>query len=161
VKLTADEERMLAGEFGPGVQMAMDLLVKLGDSFGAERMARASYAHAIYDVIPEDFWDLITRGVKPLLKVTTHPAYQPEKWKEWGLTQGHRADEFIAEHQRKLKGCPRCGGDVFVENNSNGWHEQCLQCTYQRDLEIEPAFIRRPAPSLVSSRRELASVGSQ
>ena len=103
MKLTADEERMLAGEFGPGVQMAMDLLVKLGDSFGAERMAKASYAHAIYDVIPEDFWDLITEGAKPLLKVTTHPAYQPEKWKEWGLTHGHRADEFIAEHQRKLK----------------------------------------------------------
>jgi len=108
VFLTDEEKRMLAGDYGQGTQRAIDLLVKLGDSFGAERMARASYAHAIYD-IPEDFWNLITEGAKPLLKVTTHPSYQPEKWKEWGITSGARADEFIAEHQRKLNTVRRLG----------------------------------------------------
>jgi hypothetical protein len=101
--LTDEEKRMLSGEYGPGIQRAIDLLVKLGDSFGVERMVKASYAHDNYDMVPEDFWNLITEGAKPLLKVTTHPVFQPEKWKEWGLTQGPRADEFIAEHQRKLK----------------------------------------------------------
>ena len=106
--LTDEEKRILAGEEGPGTQRAIDLLVKLGDSFGAERMAKVSYAHAIYD-IPEDFWDLITEGAKPRLKVTTHPSYQPEKWKEWGITSGARADELIAEHQRKLTTVRRLG----------------------------------------------------
>lgn len=106
--LTDEEKRMFEGEYGPGTQRAIDLLVKLGNSFDVERMVKASYAHAIYD-IPEDFWDLITEGAKPLLKVTTHPSYQPEKWKEWGITSGARADEFIAEHQRKLNTARRLG----------------------------------------------------
>ncbi len=34
----------------------------------------------------------------------------------------------------KLKGCPRCGGDVFTTYDSNGGYEQCLQCAWQREL---------------------------
>jgi hypothetical protein len=30
----------------------------------------------------------------------------------------------------KLKGCPRCRGDIYVEKEDNNWHEQCLQCGY-------------------------------
>ena len=35
--LTDEEKRMLAGDHGPGIQRAMDLLVKLGESFDAEK----------------------------------------------------------------------------------------------------------------------------
>jgi hypothetical protein len=35
----------------------------------------------------------------------------------------------------KLKGCPRCKGDIFLDGDKYGWYEQCLQCGYSRDLE--------------------------
>ena len=35
----------------------------------------------------------------------------------------------------KLKGCPRCGGDIFIDRDLDGWHEQCLQCAYQHELK--------------------------
>ena len=37
--LSDDEERMYAGEQGPAVQKAMDLLVRYGEALGAERLA--------------------------------------------------------------------------------------------------------------------------
>ncbi len=35
----------------------------------------------------------------------------------------------------KLKGCPRCQGDLFVNENRDGWSEQCLQCGYEKDVK--------------------------
>jgi len=35
----------------------------------------------------------------------------------------------------KLKGCTRCGGDLVIEKDVNyGWYEQCIQCSFSRDL---------------------------
>ena len=34
----------------------------------------------------------------------------------------------------KLKGCPRCGGDLFIDSDIEGWFEQCLQCAHWRLL---------------------------
>ncbi len=34
------------------------------------------------------------------------------------------------------KRCPRCKGYVMLDRDIHGWYEQCLQCGYQRDLEI-------------------------
>ncbi len=30
----------------------------------------------------------------------------------------------------KLKDCPRCGGDVFMDIDEGGWLGHCLQCGY-------------------------------
>lgn len=35
----------------------------------------------------------------------------------------------------KLKGCPRCGGDIFLDRDEYKWYEQCLQCGYLRELK--------------------------
>ncbi len=35
----------------------------------------------------------------------------------------------------KLKGCPRCGGDIFLDRGEYKWYEQCLQCGYLRELK--------------------------
>ena len=56
----------------------------------------------------------------------------------------------------RLRGCPRCKGDLFVEQDVYGWHEECLHCSYLRDLDLieagmpevireEPVVIRRAA----------------
>jgi len=34
----------------------------------------------------------------------------------------------------KLKACPRCGGDVFLDKEFDTWYVQCLQCGYHREL---------------------------
>ncbi|OGO40303.1 MAG: hypothetical protein A2147_02795 [Chloroflexi bacterium RBG_16_57_8] len=36
----------------------------------------------------------------------------------------------------KLKGCPRCKGDLLVERLEGKWDEYCLQCGYRRDLKV-------------------------
>lgn len=33
----------------------------------------------------------------------------------------------------RFKGCPRCGGDIFVDYDHYGWYERCLQCGYNLD----------------------------
>ena len=34
----------------------------------------------------------------------------------------------------KLKSCPKCGGDIFIDKDFNGWYEECLQCGFSREL---------------------------
>jgi len=35
----------------------------------------------------------------------------------------------------KVKGCPRCGGDMFLDRDLDSWYEQCLQCSYRAELK--------------------------
>ncbi len=52
----------------------------------------------------------------------------------------------------KLKTCPRCQGDLFVDKDMDGWFQQCLQCGYRREMrpiaEAKPPVDtkRQPAP---------------
>jgi len=105
--LTDEEKRMQAGEYGPGIQRAISLLITLGDSFDAERLVPISYGHISYDFCPEDFWNLMTEEVPATPhRVTTHPSYQPRVWKEWGLPL---AENWIDEHERKLQSLKQLG----------------------------------------------------
>jgi hypothetical protein len=41
----------------------------------------------------------------------------------------------------RLKSCPRCGGDIMIYDDYEGWHETCLQCGYNcrlEDLKVLP-----------------------
>ncbi len=40
----------------------------------------------------------------------------------------------------KLKCCPRCQGDVFLDTDLDGWYEKCLQCSYERELKTLDEF---------------------
>lgn len=35
----------------------------------------------------------------------------------------------------RLKKCPRCKGDMFIDRDLYGWYEQCLQCSYRSELK--------------------------
>ncbi len=35
----------------------------------------------------------------------------------------------------KLKGCSRCGGDIFIGRDEYGWYSQCLQCGSRGELK--------------------------
>ena len=32
--------------------------------------------------------------------------------------------------------CPKCGGNLFLYNDYDGWYEQCLQCSYTLSLDV-------------------------
>jgi DNA-directed RNA polymerase subunit M/transcription elongation factor TFIIS len=34
----------------------------------------------------------------------------------------------------KFKSCPRCKGDLYVDRDSYGWYQGCMQCGYLKDL---------------------------
>jgi hypothetical protein len=34
----------------------------------------------------------------------------------------------------RLKGCPKCKGDLFLDRDIEGSFEHCLQCGYARDI---------------------------
>lgn len=34
----------------------------------------------------------------------------------------------------RLKGCPKCHGDLFLERDLEGMYEECIQCGYMRDV---------------------------
>jgi len=34
----------------------------------------------------------------------------------------------------RLKGCPRCLGDMVIEQDYSGWYELCIQCGYRGHL---------------------------
>lgn len=36
----------------------------------------------------------------------------------------------------RLKGCPRCHGDLIPEGDQFGWDLTCLQCGYRETLEL-------------------------
>lgn len=33
-----------------------------------------------------------------------------------------------------LKGCPRCGGDTYIDRDLDGWYESCLMCGYSGNV---------------------------
>ena len=44
----------------------------------------------------------------------------------------------------KLSKCPRCGGNIFVDIDIDGWFEECLQCSYRHDLKSIVDYEARP-----------------
>jgi len=52
----------------------------------------------------------------------------------------------------KLKGCPRCKGDMVLERDHWGWYEQCIQCGYLRDLE-NPVEVSKQSGEVEKDRK--------
>ena len=66
----------------------------------------------------------------------------------------------------RFKGCPKCGGDLFVDYDLNGWYEECLQCGYLHDLrtilEVKEDKPEKLVKAEKSERKpELALAGHQ
>jgi len=32
--------------------------------------------------------------------------------------------------------CPKCGGNLYLDRDYIGWYEQCLQCSFMKDLGV-------------------------
>jgi len=80
--LTDVEERMLDGECGDGIRNCMDLLVRWGDLFDAEKMVRIASAH-VSSNIPTGLMERMSRGVAGVRVPTSlHPAFDPGYWRK-------------------------------------------------------------------------------
>jgi len=81
VYLTKEEERILNGELGEGIQKAMELLVAIGDAYDAERMIPINRAHAASSGQEGDmyFVELLANGGACCrVPTSTNPVYDIE-----------------------------------------------------------------------------------
>ena len=46
-----------------------------------------------------------------------------------------------------LKECPRCQGDLFLDQDHFGKFKTCIQCGYMRDL-VEGVVVENPRPAV-------------
>ena len=49
----------------------------------------------------------------------------------------------------RLKACSRCGGDVYIDKDIDGWFEQCLQCSYRHELKDLAQFKKQEAMAAI------------
>jgi hypothetical protein len=92
--LTKDEERILAGELGEGLQKALELLVAIGDAYDAEKMIPISRAHAAASGQEGDlyFVELLANGgARCTVPTSTNPVYD--------IPYFHKTFEGIPEDQ--------------------------------------------------------------
>lgn len=102
--LTQEEQEMLNGNKGASVQKAMEILVALGEGFGAKRLVPINNVHMAGSsvLVAEEAGtrfveDIRDQGGQFITKVTTNPtAVDPIKWKEIGIPS---SDEVL---QRRL-----------------------------------------------------------
>lgn len=96
MRLTAEEQAMLAGERGPGVQKAMEILTALGTIYGAEDMvpvtsvqvAGVSYKN-LGDAGLEFLAEWAAQGARVRVPTTLNPAgLDLERWQELGFEAG-------------------------------------------------------------------------
>ena len=88
--LTNEEEKMFNGEFGEGPQLAIQLLVDVGEFFGAERLIPISSAHVSGvsyltggDGLLAQLSLFVQKGCKVAVPTTLNPAGMDRKyWKD-------------------------------------------------------------------------------
>ena len=105
MNLTSAEQEMLSGAHGKGIQLAMELLVKFGQLYGAERFLPVSGAHidaAAYTTIwtaGTEFLEwLVENGARVAVPTTINPLSRDIKnWKALG------ASEDFSEKSRRLE----------------------------------------------------------
>jgi len=103
--LTDTEKKMAAGGYGTGVARCMEILVKFGEAFEAEKMVKIASAH-IMPLGPPQLLEEMTQGVKePAVLTTIHPymsAFDPFCHKEMGIPEAF-ADQELSECRQRME----------------------------------------------------------
>ena len=103
MKLTEKEVRMLKGDMGRGVQCAMEVLVKMGELYGAEEFIEVKNAHidaaaytTIWDAGTEFVEFLVENGARVAVPTTINPmSVDRRNWRNLGTSE-----EFAAKCDR-------------------------------------------------------------
>jgi Uncharacterized conserved protein len=124
--LSKEEERMLNGDFGEGVRIAMKLLIGLSKAFEAERLIEITRAHIAgisYENIGEEGLDflksLVDKGAKVRVPTTINPCGTDlEIWYEMGVDEKFYEKQMeVVETYKKLGAKASCSCTPYVLDN--------------------------------------------
>ena len=94
MELSQEEQKMLDGKYGPGMQKCMNLLKRYGEIFGAEKMVEVRSAHISFD-LPTQFIKEMSEGAGKIKTIgSVQPYFPPRYWRE---KFGAIVEEKIAE----------------------------------------------------------------
>jgi hypothetical protein len=51
--------------------------------------------------------------------------------------------------------CPRCYGRLFIDNDEDGWYEQCLNCSYRHELKVSVDLSKTTAAKYIHNNVEI------
>ncbi len=132
------EERMLVGDYGESIQLAMEILTGVGDIYRAEEMTKIASAHTVMtpyrDImdagveICEKFAGL---GTKYSVPTTLDPAGMDlQRWREFKIPETYAKSQMkIVKAQEKLGGIPVWTCTPYLHGNAPllgqhvGWSE--------------------------------------
>jgi hypothetical protein len=146
--LEKNEEKMLSGDYGPGIELAMKTVVKVGETFGAEKLVPIVSGH-VGGTVTRRKWDAYVDVVKRLVNyhanvqvlTTENPCmYDPQRVKELGVPEVWAGPNPLDEYHRQLgiiptRTCtpyfcgniPRCGQHfAWEESNAVGYVNSIL-----------------------------------
>jgi predicted aconitase len=89
--LNDEEKRMFQGEYGLGIQRAMDFLNQLGEGLEAEKMVKVTTTHILPDM-PTELLEQMTEGVTQTpVVVSLMPCFDPIFWREkYGIVSNEK-----------------------------------------------------------------------
>jgi predicted aconitase len=102
--LTREEEEMAAGRYGAGIAKCMDILIKFGEAFGAEKMVKIASAHTMPKEPPELLKELTAGVAQTGVFTTLHSvmsAFSPRHWRKMGIPEVFARQEAAAFEQRQ------------------------------------------------------------
>lgn len=110
--LTREEERMLGGYYGEAVQLAMKLVVRVGEALGAEKLVPITHAHASgisYDNIGEPGLRFIKRLAEAGGRTRVYATYNPAGVSIGFDTPLNRDRELLAKQLELIKSLEAMG----------------------------------------------------
>lgn len=102
MELSLEEQEMLNGNYGKGVQIAMKIQVALGDVFNAQRMVPVSRTHVALSNQEADLWfveRMVSAGAKCRVSPTVNPGFNLEYFQ--CITTISKKDEEMIRRTRK------------------------------------------------------------
>jgi len=128
--LTREEEKMYAGEHGPAVEKSMEILVALGDIYGADGMVEIVSAQisgvsykTIGDAGLEYLEELASEGAQVKVPSTLNPAgVDLDHWKDLGFPPEFTKKQLlIVEAYRKMGISTTCTCTPYLVGNVPPW----------------------------------------
>ncbi|KRM30676.1 hypothetical protein FC83_GL001812 [Agrilactobacillus composti DSM 18527 = JCM 14202] len=98
MKLTEEEQAMLAGKYGQGTQTAMKIQVAIGEAFDAPYMVPITRAHVALSNQEADLWfveKLVSQGAHCRIRPTVNPSFNWKQMKK--ITSIDAKDEAIVK----------------------------------------------------------------
>jgi predicted aconitase len=104
LKLTPEEQALLAGEAGLGVRKAMEIIVALGRIYGAADLVPVKHAHIagvsyknLGDAGIEFLHEWASQGAVARVPATLNPmGMERGRWREWGITEAFAGPQLSA-----------------------------------------------------------------